>query len=67
MKVNRLHFYLLKNVHLTDHGHSQKWTMYDLITRVPLIAWSPGRIPSGHATGIILKNHGDITIFGCHV
>ena len=32
---------------LTDHGHSQKWTMYDAITRVPLIAWSPGRIPAG--------------------
>lgn len=28
---------------LTDHGHSQKWTMYDLITRVPLIVWAPGR------------------------
>lgn len=28
---------------MTDHGHSQKWTMYDLITRVPLIVWSPGR------------------------
>jgi arylsulfatase len=28
---------------LTDHGHSQKWTMYDTITRVPLIVWSPGR------------------------
>jgi len=24
---------------LTDHGHSQKWTMYDLITRMPLIVW----------------------------
>ena len=23
---------------LTDHGHSQKWTMYDTVTRVPLIA-----------------------------
>jgi len=32
---------------LTDHGHSQKWTMYDLITRVPLIAWSPGRFGAG--------------------
>ena len=31
---------------LTDHGHSQKWTMYDAITRVPLIAWSPDRIPA---------------------
>ena len=28
---------------LTDHGHSQKWTMYDTITRMPMIVWSPGR------------------------
>ncbi len=28
---------------LTDHGHSQKWTMYDLITRIPLLVWSPQR------------------------
>ena len=28
---------------LGDHGHSQKWTMYDIITRVPAIVWSPGR------------------------
>ena len=28
---------------LTDHGHSQKWTMYDQITRVPTIVWAkPG-------------------------
>ncbi len=32
---------------LTDHGHSQKWTMYDLITRMPTIVWSPGRFPGG--------------------
>jgi arylsulfatase A-like enzyme len=32
---------------LGDHGHSQKWTMYDVITRVPLIVWSPGRFPGG--------------------
>ena len=24
---------------LTDHGHSQKWTMYDLVTRVPMVVW----------------------------
>jgi arylsulfatase A-like enzyme len=30
---------------LTDHGHSQKWTMYDQITRMPTIVWSPGRFP----------------------
>ena len=33
---------------LTDHGHSQKWTMYDIVTRVPTIIWSPGRFPCGH-------------------
>jgi arylsulfatase A-like enzyme len=32
---------------LSDHGHSQKWTMYDMITRMPMIAWSPGRFPGG--------------------
>jgi len=32
---------------LTDHGHSQKWTMYDTVTRVPAIVWSPGRIEGG--------------------
>ena len=26
---------------LTDHGHSQKWTMYEQITRVPLIFSGP--------------------------
>jgi len=31
---------------LTDHGHSQKWTMYDLITRIPLTVWAPGRFPA---------------------
>jgi len=28
---------------LTDHGHIQKWTMYDEVTRVPTMVWSPGR------------------------
>ena len=33
---------------LGDHGHIQKWTMYDIITRVPMIVWSPGgEIASG--------------------
>jgi arylsulfatase len=32
---------------LTDHGHSQKWTMYDIIMRMPLVVWSPGRIEGG--------------------
>lgn len=29
---------------LGDHGHIQKWTMYDCVERVPLVFWSPGRI-----------------------
>ena len=32
---------------LGDHGHSQKWTMYDQITNVPAIVWSPGRFKGG--------------------
>jgi len=32
---------------LGDHGHIQKWTMYDLITRTPLIVWAPGRFEAG--------------------
>lgn len=31
---------------LGDHGHVQKWTMYDSVTRVPLIIWGKG-VPSG--------------------
>jgi arylsulfatase A-like enzyme len=32
---------------LGDHGHIQKWTMYDVITRVPAVLWAPGRLPTG--------------------
>lgn len=32
---------------LGDHGHIQKWTMYDIITRVPTIFWSPNRFKAG--------------------
>ncbi|MFC4989215.1 sulfatase family protein [Saliphagus infecundisoli] len=28
---------------LTDHGHIQKWTMYEEVTRVPTMVWSPDR------------------------
>jgi arylsulfatase A-like enzyme len=38
---------------LGDHGHSQKWTMYDIVTRVPLIVWAAGRIAGGrHLDGL---------------
>ena len=26
---------------MTDHGQSQKWSMYDIVNRVPMIVWSP--------------------------
>ena len=32
---------------LGDHGHSQKWTMYDTITRVPAVIWGTGRFAGG--------------------
>lgn len=32
---------------LGEHGHIQKWTMYDCITKVPLVAWSPNRFKGG--------------------
>ena len=37
---------------LTDHGHSQKWTMYDLITRIPLAVWAPGRFSAHSVDGL---------------
>ena len=32
---------------LGDHGLSQKWSMYDCVTRVPLICWAPGEVQAG--------------------
>lgn len=32
---------------LTDHGHSQKWTMYEQSVHVPLVVWAPGRVAAG--------------------
>lgn len=32
---------------LGDHGHSQKWTMYEASVRVPAIVWGPGRVAAG--------------------
>lgn len=36
---------------LGQHGLVQKWAMYDCITRVPLIAWSPQRFGAGRREG----------------
>ena len=40
---------------LTDHGHSQKWTMYEQITRVPMIVWAPGRFGSGRSVDALVQ------------
>ena len=32
---------------LGDHGHIQKWTMYDSVLKVPLVVCSPGRVNQG--------------------
>ncbi|MEY3419634.1 MAG: hypothetical protein RJA46_1405 [Pseudomonadota bacterium] len=34
---------------LGDHGHSQKWTMYEQVTKVPMILWAPGKVPAAQA------------------
>ena len=40
---------------LGDHGHSQKWTMYEQVTNVPMIVWSPGRVAAGHKVDDIMQ------------
>lgn len=40
---------------LGDHGHSQKWTMYDQVTRVPMIVWAPGRVPENRACDALIQ------------
>ncbi len=40
---------------LTDHGHSQKWTMYDEITRVPLIIRCPDRFEGGRKVDDLIQ------------
>ena len=32
---------------LNDHGHSQKWSMYEQSVHVPAIVWGPGRVTAG--------------------
>ncbi len=40
---------------LTDHGQSQKWTMYEQITRVPMIVWAPGRFGKSRAVNALVQ------------
>lgn len=44
---------------LGDHGHIQKWTMYESVVHVPMIVWSPGRMPAGEKSEALLQ-HMDI-------
>lgn len=38
---------------LGDHGLSQKWSMYDTVTRVPAVFWAPGEVlPGRHEDGL---------------
>jgi arylsulfatase A-like enzyme len=41
---------------LGDHGHIQKWTMFDSVLRVPLIFWAPGMFPASRSIRVIQSN-----------
>ena len=40
---------------LGDHGHIQKWTMYDTVATVPLIFWAPGRVRAGEKSDSLVQ------------
>ncbi|WP_146517820.1 sulfatase family protein [Stieleria varia] len=40
---------------LSDHGQSQKWTMYEQITRVPMIVWAPDRFRGGRHVDALVQ------------
>ena len=40
---------------LGDHGHIQKWTMYDTIMRMPAIVRAPATLPGGHRVNGLLQ------------
>lgn len=40
---------------LGDHGHIQKWTMYEQVTRVPMIISAPGRIIPGTQSDALIQ------------
>lgn len=39
-----------------DHGHIQKWTMYDAVMRVPMVVWAPKRLPTGERSDALLQH-----------
>ncbi|MEM7695422.1 MAG: sulfatase-like hydrolase/transferase [Pseudomonadota bacterium] len=54
-----------------DHGQIQKWSMYEEITRVPLVAWSPGRFKADHREAGLCQlfdlGPSILDLAGCHV
>ncbi|MBT6414674.1 sulfatase family protein [Candidatus Puniceispirillum sp.] len=40
---------------LGEHGHIQKWTMYDCVTRVPLVFWAPNWIKQQQQCGDLVQ------------
>ncbi|MFZ5779049.1 MAG: sulfatase [Pseudomonadota bacterium] len=38
---------------LGDHGHIQKWTMYDGAVRVPLVLWSKSHLSPGRSDSLV--------------
>ncbi len=40
---------------LGDHGHIQKWTMYDVSVKVPLLVWSPDKVKGGRRSDALLQ------------
>lgn len=41
---------------LGNHGHIQKWTMYDEVTRVPMLVRAPGRLPQGKRSEALIQH-----------
>ncbi|MCH2206552.1 MAG: sulfatase-like hydrolase/transferase [Lentisphaerales bacterium] len=41
---------------LTDHGQSQKWSMYDIVNRVPMIVWGPKYFEGGRTVEDLIQN-----------
>jgi arylsulfatase len=54
---------------LGDHGHIQKWTMYDSVLRVPLVIWAPGSNlkPKTVGTPVELMDVGATIIEACGI
>ena len=44
---------------MTDHGQNAKWTMFDEVTRVPMIVWGPRHFTKGHTVRSLVQ-HFDI-------